>query len=172
MGEVNGTLPLFSEDGGAEFSPNRSYRYRLWRRWGNAAPAYFCMLNPSTANETDLDPTLRRCVGFAKSWGCGGIVVVNLFAVVSPDPKVLLAHPDPVGPRNDEVLFAAADSAKTFVVGWGAFPEAKERARAIMPVLMCGDRAAMCLGTNADGSPKHPLYLPKTSDLIPWRAEP
>jgi len=164
------TLPLFGTDAGADFSADRRYRYRLWRRWSDAKPACFCMLNPSTANETELDPTLRRCVGFARAWGCGGLEVVNLFAIVSPDPKVLLTDPDPVGEGNDEAIFAAADRANVLVVGWGAFPEARERARAVAAVLGCGGRPPMCLGTTVCGHPRHPLYLRKTAELVPWEA--
>lgn len=164
------TLPLFVAEAGADFSPDRRYRFRLWRRWGEAAPACFCMLNPSTANETELDPTLRRCVGFAKSWRCGGLEVVNLFAVVSPDPKVLLTDPDPVGEGNDETIAATAHRAAVVVVGWGAFPEARERARDVVELLASVGVRPRCLGTTKDGHPRHPLYLRKTAELVSWRA--
>jgi hypothetical protein len=160
------TLPLFPDQAGADFSTDRVYRYRLWRKWGDAAPACFCMLNPSTANETELDPTLRRCVGFAKAWGCGGLEVVNLFAIVSPDPGVLLSHPDPIGERNDEAIVEAATRAGFVVVGWGAFPEARHRSVDVVRLLAEVGIAPRCLGVNADGSPRHPLYLPKTSALV------
>ncbi|TMF61888.1 MAG: DUF1643 domain-containing protein, partial [Chloroflexi bacterium] len=66
---------------GATFSADRRYRYRLWRRWDGARPVVaFVMLNPSTADARRDDPTIRRCIGFAKSWGFGGVEVVNLFA--------------------------------------------------------------------------------------------
>lgn len=100
----------------ADFSPDLSYRYRLTRTWDqclvcNRPPAVFVMLNPSTADASLDDPTIRRCVGFAKAWGCPGLTVVNLYALRSADPKALWSHPDPVGPDNNrwisEVLLRA-----------------------------------------------------------------
>jgi hypothetical protein len=173
------TLPLFRRDAGAVFSDDRRHRLRLWRYWGEAEPACFCMLNPSTADESDLDPTLRRCVGFAKSWGCGGIDIVNLFAIVSPDPKVLLTDPDSVGAdvlvrgapvHNNQYITTAAKIARFVVVGWGAFPKAGERARDVVELLASVGVRPMCLGTTAAGHPRHPLYLRKTSDLVSWEA--
>lgn len=173
------TLPLFGADSGADFSDDRRHRLRLWRYWDHGAkPACFCMLNPSTASESELDPTLRRCVGFARAWGCGGLEVVNLFAIVSPFPKVLLTDPNPVGVdvlvrgapvHNDQYISAAAKRASVIVVGWGAFPEALERARVVVDLFESVGVRPLCLGTTKDGHPHHPLYLRKTSELVPWR---
>jgi len=164
-------MMLFQDDTfGAEFSIDRKYRYRLWRRWGPAMPACFCMLNPSTGDETELDPTLRRCIGFARSWGCGGIEVVNLFAFVSSDPKALLTHPDPVGDGNNPAIIDAIKRSGLVVFGWGAFPERSDRVLEVAELIDSIGIQPMCLGTTASGAPRHPLYLRKTAELFPWTA--
>jgi len=156
---------------GASFSPGRVYRYHFWCRWSDAAPAVFCMLNPSTDDEEVLVPTLRRNLDFAVEWGCGGFEVVNLFAIVSCDPRVLRTHHDPVGPLNDRHILEAARRASIIVFGWGAFPEARERAVDVTRLLSNnGCAKPMCLGVNRDGSPKHPLPLRKTTKPIVWSA--
>lgn len=179
------TLPLLPNDprSGAEFSEDRVYRYKLWRHWGPESEpskvACFCMLNPSTADETDLDPTLRRCVAFAKSWGCTGMVVVNLFAVVSADPKILLTQEDAVGdiPRNTtlgrivtntNVILQEVESAHVLMLGWGAFPEAAGRAKQVLEMLEKYGAAPQCLGTTQSGAPKHPLYVASYTPLKPY----
>ncbi len=161
-------LPAFQNDEGAMFSADRVYRFRLWRRWGPRRPACFCMLNPSTGNENELDPTLRRCVRFAKDWGCGGIEVVNLFALVTPDPSDLLVHKDAVGIGNDEAIREVAVRSRMVTVGWGAFPQAKHRSREVAWMISNMGIQLECLGVNADGSPRHPLYLPATTARGPW----
>lgn len=159
----------------AIFSQDRKYRYRLWRSWSAAesvAVASFCLLNPSIADEVELDPTLRRCAAFAKSWGCCGMQIVNLFALVSTDPKGLLANSDPVGPGNDDaILHVAKESLRTggpFVVGWGANPLAAPRGRRIYEMLKGGGVVTQCLGTTKSGMPRHPLYLRKDTQLEEW----
>ena len=82
----------------ARLSDDRRYRYLLVRRWDNTLPdATFVMLNPSTADERDDDPTIRKCIGFAKRWGCGGIKVVNLYAFRATNPRDCFAAADPIG---------------------------------------------------------------------------
>ena len=164
------TEPLALNDdlAGARFSEDKVYRYRLWRCWGKEAPACFCMLNPSLADAMRLDPTLTRCFGFSKAWKCGGMVVVNLFGVVSPYPKVLLEHPDPVGPENNDWILAAAKEAHTFVVGWGAFPRAHDRATWLMSELKSMGVTPWCLGVTKHGHPRHPLYIPAAQPLVPY----
>jgi hypothetical protein len=114
------TLFDLTEDSGAELSPCRRYRYRLWRRWSDGPVVNFVMLNPSTADAEQDDPTVRRCVGFAKSWGAGGLVVTNLYALRSTDPKALWTADDPVGPENAFHLGSGALGADTVVCAWGA----------------------------------------------------
>lgn len=181
---MNGS-PLFPNDprAGAEFSVDRIYRYKLWRHWGAerdpSKVACFLMLNPSTADEHDLDPTLRRCVNFAKSWSCTGMVVVNLFAVVSADPKILLTQADAVGdvPRlttlgrtvdNTNVILQEVEESHILMLGWGAFPEAAKRAKEMLDLLPGHNAQPMCLGTTQSGAPKHPLYVASWTPLIPY----
>ncbi|MEO8632426.1 MAG: DUF1643 domain-containing protein, partial [Chloroflexota bacterium] len=106
---------------GAVFSGDRRYRYRLWRRWELSRPLIaFCMLNPSTADERSDDPTIRRCIGFARDWGYGGVEIVNVFALRATDPRELRRLRDPVGPRNDSYVLDAAERAASVVIAWGA----------------------------------------------------
>jgi hypothetical protein len=145
------------------------YRYRLARTWdADLRPACFVMLNPSTADAFRDDPTIRRCVGFARRWGLGGIVVVNLFALRAADPRALLKATDPVGPDNDRHIAAVAESAGATVVAWGAHPMAARRVEAVTSVLL--DRAVFvsCLGTTGTGQPRHPLFVRADEMLRPF----
>lgn len=157
---------------GATFDPTRKYRYRLWRAWDlNLPRVAFVMLNPSTADETVLDPTLRRCLGYAQAWGCGSFEVVNLFALRSTDPGALLKADDPVGPANDDVImntamYAGIDGQFGIVAGWGAHPSVKLNGRDDeVTYLISRHSAIMRLGMTKNFHPKHPLYLKK--DLKP-----
>ena len=144
------------------FSPCRAYRYTLWREWfGGEGYAMFVGLNPSTADETKDDPTIRRCIAFAKAWGYSGLCMTNLFAFRATDPKDMKATADPVGPENDTHLLALAERACVIVAAWGANGTHKGRdteVRRLLPPLYC-------LALTKDGHPGHPLYLKKT--LIP-----
>ncbi len=158
-------------DSGALFDETGKYRYSLWRLWDTSKSIVaFCMLNPSTANAETDDPTIRRCIGFAKTWGYGGLVVVNLFALVSSDPKVLLKDPDATGgDKNDKMIYNAAFKADKIIAAWGAFPEARERAASVINMLMSLN--VYCLGITNDGCPKHPLYIKGDTRPILFRAE-
>jgi len=146
------------------------YRYSLSRRWGpGRLVAAFVMLNPSTADASKDDPTIRRCVGFARSWGYDGIEVVNLFALRSPNPEDLIdsmeAGVDPVGPENDRIIdFVAGRSAK-LIAAWGAHPFAKTRAQKFLDIRGVGS-IVECLGVTKDGSPRHPLYVRADQELM------
>lgn len=159
---------LIGSTAGAVFSDCRKYRYRLWRIWDQKIePVVFCMLNPSTADADTLDPTVRRCVGFAREWGAGGLVVINMFALRATDPRELtkVSVDDAVGADNDEVILCAAALAKEVVVAWGSHSTVVTRSSKL--AAMIGPKA-VCLGTNQDGSPKHPLYLPANAQRVPW----
>jgi len=137
------------------------YRYSLTRVWDQALPMItFVLLNPSTADAEQLDPTLRRCVSFAKREGCGGMAILNLYAFRTKDPKVMLAAADPVGPKNDSVL---AGVSGTVIAGWGANadPARVAQALAVLPQLHA-------LGATKDGHPRHPLYVRADAPLIEW----
>ncbi len=144
--------------GGATFSRDRRYRYHLWRRWDRSLPAVaFCMLNPSTADERVEDPTIRRCVGFARDWGYGAVEIVNLFALRATDPRALGRSRDPVGPRNDAYVLEVA-SRLSIVIAWGAHGRLRERGRDMLELLSPRSRL-LALGRTRVGEPRHPLYL-------------
>lgn len=159
---------------GARFSPDRRYRYRLWREWGDPEKrCVWVMLNPSIAGEDDDDPTVRKCIGFAKRWGFGAIDVVNLFALVSTHPSGLLFAEDPVGPANAEAMAEAFRGARRIVRAWGTHgPRIHRLCVAQAPKLahaMIQHMRIPCetgtLGRTNDGSPRHPLMLPYAT---PW----
>jgi hypothetical protein len=140
------------------------YRYslvRLWEDGGNIVN--FVMLNPSTADATEDDPTIRRCVGFAKAWGHAGLVVTNLFALRSTDPNALKRSADPIGPDNDAVVLSTAIGSAAVVCAWGVNGSLYGRDKIVSEMLRRSGVATKCLRLTKDGAPCHPLYLP--SDL-------
>jgi len=149
----------------ALFDPARTYRYLLEHRWGSAAPMVLVMLNPSTADATREDPTMRRALRFARREGCGGLIVVNLFALRATDPRDLRGHPDPVGPGNDWFIREHCTPGQLVIAAWGAHGRLLGRDRAVLALLREARAAALCLGVTAGGLPRHPLYLPRTAQL-------
>lgn len=155
----------------AVISPCGGYRYQLSRTWSQAGPsAVFVMLNPSTADATADDPTIRRCIGFARSWGCGGLVVVNLYAWRATDPAELRQAKDPIGPENDSHLAAvsayAAQQDAPLVAAWGAHAREERIARA---VALTGMHRLTALALTKSGQPAHPLYLRAGLAPAPWK---
>lgn len=146
----------------ATISPCGLYRYRLGRRWeADGTTLLFIMLNPSTADASVDDPTIRRCIGFGRKLGHRAIDVVNLFAFRSTQPRVLVTAQDPIGPDNNKHIFQAIGSASAVICAWGAFaytkPELRRRAR-VVTTMVPTDRT-WALGITAQGAPAHPLYL-------------
>lgn len=159
---VLGDAPLFNRSG-AVLSPCGAYRYRLWRRWDTTEPSVaFVMLNPSTADAAVDDPTIRKCVGFARRWGLGGVRVVNLYAYRATDPRDLWraqrSGVDIVGwPHNRDHVRAAASDAGVIVAAWGA--NAPTEAGVAMAAELCRYGDVWCLGTTRGDAPRHPLML-------------
>lgn len=155
----------------AVISPCGLYRYRLTRTWnGQLDPLVFVMLNPSTADAHVDDPTIRRCIGYAKREWCGGIVVVNLMAYRATKPNVLPKVDDPVGSANLDMLMVTLAGLDRAVVAWGGHRSARMPfARpSIEMVASCVDEM-VCLGISENnGSPHHPLMQPTTAPLILW----
>jgi hypothetical protein len=149
---------LLPESSSAVFSPCRRYRYALWRRWGEGPYVMFVGLNPSTADETEDDPTIRRCIRFARDWGYSALVMTNLFAWRSTDPRGLLATDAPVGPENDATLRRLAADAGGVVAAWGVHGVIDDRAKRVVSTGMLGSFTV--LGLTKDGHPRHPLYMP------------
>lgn len=147
-------------DRGADISSCGRYRYRLWRRWDDRPSVNFVMLNPSTADATLDDPTIRRCVGFARTWGYGGIVVTNLYAFRATCPRDLWGAADPVGPGNDEAIRTAAVAAGLLVCAWGNHGSVDGRAAAVLDWLRRIGVTPHALKVTGAGQPAHPLYLP------------
>lgn len=156
---------------GAVISADSVYRYWLHRSWGEGEDrvgdgATFVMLNPSTADATLDDPTIRRCIGFAKAWGCVRLRVVNLYALRSTDPKGLWSHPDPVGPENDMwIEHALRVTNGPVVAAWGANAK-PDRVKHVMK--LPGMDRVQHLGLTKAGAPRHPLYLRADSPLAPF----
>lgn len=153
------------ERGSASFSECRSYRYMLERRWDiTKETVNFVMLNPSTADQDQDDPTIRRCIGYAKLWGFGGLFITNIFALRSTDPTVLYGHADPIGPDNDAHIAEWASVCAVVVCAWGKHGDFKARGDAVRKILPTTHRVALkILGDQK--TPGHPLYL--KSDLQP-----
>lgn len=145
----------------------RTYRYLLGRSWAGLTtpPARVCwiMLNPSTADASQDDPTIRRVRGFTSLWGFNGFTVVNLYALRSTDPAALRSHPDPVGPDNDAMLMRAVNAATFVVLAWGANAE-QERAKCVMTRLRERNNV-FHLGLTKSGQPRHPLYVKASQGL-------
>ena len=143
------------------------YRYRLDRRWADGPAMGFIMLNPSTADADKDDPTIRRCIRFAKREGCGALVVVNLFPFRATKPADLWAtrYPDRFGPDSDKHLQAALREIDgPLVAAWGADGNASE---AVDLWRIYQGKRLLCLGKTKDGSPRHPLYVKGDAPLVP-----
>ena len=153
-------------DKGATFSPARKYRYTLHRIWDVDKPTMAVIgLNPSTADETKDDPTIRRCIGFAKLWGYGGLYMLNLFAYRSTDPAALKIVKNPIGPDNDKAILEVASKCKLVIAAWGNDGAIDGRGHAVRNLLTGFGLDVHCLKKNMNGTPAHPLYLP--GDLQP-----
>jgi hypothetical protein len=153
---------------GAVFDASRKYRYLLWRRWNQELPALtFCMLNPSTADAFRLDPTIARCMSFARDWGFGSLRIVNIFAYRSTDPAALQRRRDPVGKLNDQFIERAIHSSQRSVLAWGNHGILRDRDKEMM--LMMRKTAASDrlyhLGLTRLQQPKHPLYVRRDAGL-------
>ena len=151
----------------AVMSPCRIYRYVLWREWMvGESYAMFIGLNPSTADETHDDPTIRRCVGFAQRWGYQALCMTNLFAYRATDPdEMKMAGFCAVGPKNDEWLKRMAENAGIIIAAWGVHGRYRKRDREVMNMLP----DLSCLALTKDGHPGHPLYLKNDCRPIPFR---
>lgn len=168
------TTDLFLEKD-AVISDCGTYRYLLRRTWDhNRQRALFVMLNPSTADADNDDPTIRSCIRLCRFWGYGSFEVVNLFAFRSTDPNALLDAADPVGPRNIDVIEAAANRCDAIICAWGAhksatYVQAGYRPWGVMVFDLLGNArrpAIFCLGTTKSGAPKHPLYIKTGTPLV------
>lgn len=153
---------------GASFSDDRKHRFILWRHLGDGPGIMIVGLNPSTADEEKNDPTIRREIGFARDWGYGHLWKLNLFSLKSTDPKVLYEAETPQHPDNICSLKAVRGKVDLCVVAWGHHG-AKIQPEQQWPLLVAKIlEPVYCFGLTANGQPKHPLYLPKDTKLIPY----
>ncbi|BAR47136.1 MULTISPECIES: DUF1643 domain-containing protein [Methylobacterium] len=161
------------------------YRLRLDRVIGmfDGPTIGFCLHNPSTADGTKDDPTSRRGIGFARSWGASRLVYVNPWAGRATKPAALWQMDDPVGPKNDlYIQEAARECAHTggfMVVAWGSIKPpssyraiAQERLAQTLSLIRAQNCEVRALGVNLDGSPKHPLYARGDAEPRPWPHAP
>lgn len=180
---------------GAELSPDGRHRYLLWREWrGTHDPknwrwygakdgagqklsdpkaCLFIMLNPSTADADDDDPTVKRCVAFAQAWKYERLEVVNLFAYRATDPQELLrlGHgDDPVGERNQHFIASAANDAGIIICAWGQHGSHLGQDATVLGWLdkIGATGRAHALGFTTKGQPRHPLYVPSAVQPISW----
>lgn len=149
----------FISDRGALFSPCRCYRYSLWRIWGNSEKyVNFVCLNPSTADATKDDPTIRRCMNYSKDWGYDGVYITNLFAFCATDPKIMKASADPIGPDNNNHLMRISRDTSLTILAWGNNGTYLERDNKVHRLTKDPHYLALTNG----GCWGHPLYLSKT----------
>jgi len=148
------------------------YRYQLGRTWDDGPIARFIMLNPSTADAEVDDPTIRRCIAFAKREHAGAISVVNLFAFRATKPADMMKAQDPVGPENNNHLREWVGHefgfSKLVIAAWGASPFAAKRFKQIRERGVLETKYWRCLGKTKMGGPQHPLYIKGDAPLIPY----
>jgi len=146
----------------AILSDDRKYRYVLSRIWDESKPTVmFIGLNPSTADETTNDPTIIRCIEFAKSWGYGGVYMLNLFAFRATQPEDMFQANEPIGIDNDNYLMEYSKKCDKIICAWGNHGKFKDRSNEMKSKL----NNLYYLKLNQTGEPAHPLYL--KSDLVP-----
>ena len=154
------------------FSEDRHYRYTLWREFNLTSSTYaqFIGLNPSTADEIQDDPTIRRCINFAKAWGHGALCMTNLFGYRATDPLDMKAYSYPVGDHNDSHIIEVASDAAIVICAWGVHGSHLRRSEALLNLLIgAGLRGKLhCLGTTKAGDPRHPLYLKGNSKPVSY----
>jgi hypothetical protein len=177
---IDSILTRGSSESGAQFSRCMRYRYLLWRTWDHfLKPAVFILMNPSTADEVDNDPTVERCYQRSLKWwsagahgGVGGIVVLNVYAWRETNSKELLplvkSGADIIGKRNDDFIRYYASRAAIVVCGWGKEGEMGGRGRAVLNTLRLSGVTPHAFKINKDGSPKHPLYVAYETQPTPF----
>lgn len=150
------------------YSPDMQFRYAFVRWWGNvdlATTAVWVLLNPATGDtERRHRPTLERCISRSRAAGHTGLVIVNLFAFRDTDPRNLRSATDAVGPANDETLRVITKAGAQTIAAWGGQGRLQGRSARVGPLL----DSPMCLGVTQRGEPRHPLYVPADTQLVPW----
>jgi hypothetical protein len=162
---------MSNELAGAEFSECGKYRYKLWRIWDESLPKVMCIgLNPSTANASKNDNTINILIRVLTKLGYGGFYMMNLFAIISSKPEVLLTCENPKGDNDWHLATVAHECKNEIIFCWGNFKEATERIKEVKSVF----NQAKCFGFNANGTPWHPRALSykgllNSPQLIPYQ---
>jgi len=153
----------------ARLSPDGMHRWWLSRTWDRARPhLVWLMFNPSTADAFEDDATIRRCMSWARKYSYGGIVVVNLYAFRATDPRLLKFADDPVGDGNDATIRQAV-AGEHVVCAWGSHGRTRRhRIAQVLQILRDAGAQLFCLGLTQHGQPKHPVRLPKDTEIRPW----
>ena len=150
----------------ANISKDKIYRYTLSRTWDSTKPTVlFIGLNPSIADENIDDPTITRCINFAKDWGYGTLLMANLFAFRSTYPKDIYLIDDPIGKDNDHYLLECVKQSDLIIACWGnngTYMDREKIIKELVPNLYC-------LQKNKNGTPQHPLRLPRDINPIPFK---
>lgn len=146
-----------------------TYRYRLGRRWGEGRALVFVMLNPSTADDKDDDPTIRRCVHFTEAHGYRALEVVNLFAFRATKPAELKKAGYPIGPENDTHIRQAIHEGSTLGVccAWGSNATRLSRPTQVLSIIRQLGRMPFALAFDQHGTPRHPLMLRNDCRMTP-----
>lgn len=156
---------MISQFSGAVLDHTRTYRFLLWRFWDERPRVLFCGLNPSTANEFDNDPTVKRWVQFAQGWGYGGLYAANLYPFITPHPEELVA-PESFHKANYPALEMVSSLVVLTVACWGdgikKIPGGQQAADHVRATYL---KKPMCFGLTQSGNPMHPLYLPSGAEL-------
>ena len=164
----------------AIFDETRVYRYLLRRHvqmrptsW-RTGRVLFVLTNPSKADEELNDPTVRRIITFARTWGFSMLELVNAFALRATDPVELSRHPDPIGPENDRHILEAVDRADLVVCGWGDEGRLLERGQTVLSMIQERQKPWLirCLDVNISGEPKHPLYVRRDAGPVTYPLTP
>jgi hypothetical protein len=156
-----------------QFSPDRTYRYTLWRWWDemfNDSYVQWIGLNPSTADEVQLDPTVTRIIDYSKTFGFGGFCMTNLFGYRETKRKEMMRHADPIGKDNDKWLYDTAKGASMIIAAWGCDGVHRDRANQVRDLLK--EFELRCIWVTSTGEPQHPLYLKKILKPIPIHEKP
>lgn len=153
----------------AYFDKDKIYRYLLQRKWGNSGKKItWIMLNPSTADETIDDPTIRRCIGFSKQFGADELDIVNLFAYRSTDPKQLYSAEYPVGEENDAYILESIKTSSLVILGWGNHGKLHGRSEKVLSAFLKKYKdKVFALKILKNGEPGHPLYISYSTTLKP-----
>jgi len=167
--------------GVCEFSPCRRYRYVLIREWETCEPVEpklpgsFLLvigLNPSTADETQNDPTITRCIGFARKWGFRKLVMMNIFAFRATQPWAMKNQKNPIGAVNDLRLLEIGRHCHArggiVLAAWGTHGAHGDRGSVVQVMMAQADVPLFCLGRTSRGHPKHPLYVAGDTQPIPF----